>query len=82
MQMLTSALTHHPDDKASSQGPGYCPMVMLLAPVLSLLLLFSHPLQGFLVATLVLLIVVITLHRRAFLLAKKLTDVTRKLKCL
>ena len=78
MQVLTSALTHHPDDKARSQGSGYCPMVMLLASVLSVLLLFSHLLLGSLVATLVLLIVVITLHIKAFLLAKKLTDVTSK----
>lgn len=56
-------------------------MVMLLAPVLSVPLLFSHPLLGSLVATLVVLIVVITLHIRAFLLAKKLTEVTSKLQC-
>lgn len=55
---------------------------MLLAPVLSVPALFPHPLLHLLVAALVLLIVVITLHTRAFLLAKKRTDVTSELQCL
>lgn len=70
MQVLTSALTHHSDDKVSSQGSGYCPMVVLLAPVLSVLLLFLHTVFGSLVATLVVFTVVITLYIRAFLIYK------------
>jgi len=70
------------DNQVSSQGSGHCPLVVLSAPVLSVLLLFSHSLLGSLVATLALLIVVITLHVRTFLLGGKRTDETTKLQCL